>query len=391
MRVSFIVGVLSLLLCNSLYAYSNPRPLSGCLDCFNFVAPTILGAENVNPAEVGLIVYDSYYNKFRGYNANGSWSKLSNENNVRSISATATIYSTDDVVTVNASSGAVTLNLPSAASVMGKVFFFKKSDSSSNQVTIDPYTTELIDGVATKKLIVQNENIKLISDGTNWLDVTQRLAKTPTIQKFTSGSNTYYTPAGVTYIRVRMVGGGGGGGGGANTSTSGGTGGNGSATTFGTSLLIANGGSGGTWVGGGGGGSVNVYSPAIAFSSYTGAGGGAGFQNYVSSNIQPFSPSGASTVFGAGGAGVATGNTGNSAVTNSGGGGAGGGGSNAGGASFSGGAGGAGGFIDVLISSPSSTYSYAVGAAGTAGTAGTGGSAGGAGANGYIEVTEYYQ
>lgn len=35
----------------------------------------------------------------------------------------------------------------------------------------------------------------------------------PTVQKFTSGSGTYTTPAGVKYIRVRLVGGAGGPGG----------------------------------------------------------------------------------------------------------------------------------------------------------------------------------
>src|SRR5678816_598642 len=43
--------------------------------------------------------------------------------------------------------------------------------------------------------------------------------KVPTIQKFTSGSDTYYTPAGVKWLRVRGCGGGGGGAAGVTTST----------------------------------------------------------------------------------------------------------------------------------------------------------------------------
>ena len=57
----------------------------------------------------------------------------------------------------------------------------------------------------------------------------------PTIQTFTSGSGTYTTPAGVSWIRVIMVGGGGGGGG-SGGSASGGNGGTGGNTTFGTTL-----------------------------------------------------------------------------------------------------------------------------------------------------------
>jgi len=63
----------------------------------------------------------------------------------------------------------------------------------------------------------------------------------PSVQKFTSGSGTYTTPAGVKRIRVRMVGGGGGGAGGGSTY---GAGGNGGDTTFGSSLLVAGGGGG---------------------------------------------------------------------------------------------------------------------------------------------------
>lgn len=67
--------------------------------------------------------------------------------------------------------------------------------------------------------------------------------KSPTQQRFTSGSGTYMTPAGCTYIRVRMVGGGGGGGGSGSTAGTAGT--SGGTTTFGTSLISCTGGSAG--------------------------------------------------------------------------------------------------------------------------------------------------
>lgn len=82
----------------------------------------------------------------------------------------------------------------------------------------------------------------------------------PTIQRFTSGSGTYTTPANVKYIRVKMIGGGGGGAG-IGTSNTGGTGGTGGNTLFqvfggGSTILQANGGSGGlnsSSIGGAGG------------------------------------------------------------------------------------------------------------------------------------------
>lgn len=221
-------------------------------------------------------------------------------------------------------------------------------------------------------------------DGTNF--IIYRF-KAPTVQKFTSGSGTYTTPADTLYIRVKMVGGGGGGSG-SGTTTSGGSGGTAGNTTFGTALLTCNGGVGATASGGGGaGGSATLNSPGIGTAFQGGAGSSAGSQ---SSTDAVYGASGASSFFGgAGGNNVTTG-VGTAAIANTGAGG-GGGGMGTTTNARNGFGGGAGGFIDAIISLPSATYSYAIGAAGAAGTAGTSGNAGGAGGSGYIEVTEYYQ
>lgn len=203
--------------------------------------------------------------------------------------------------------------------------------------------------------------------------------KNPTVQKFTSGSGTYTTPAEVLYLKVRMTGGGGGGGG---SGTGGGTGGTAGNSTFGTSLLTANGGAGGAFnAQGGAGGSPTVSSPAISILDIAGnnggtaeqarafAYGGSGGSNPIS-GISPMSnaTAGLSGKLGGGGAGGGAGAT--SIITAAG--------------------GGAGAYIEAIISSPSATYSYAVGSGGAGGTAGTSGFAGGAGGNGFIEITEYY-
>lgn len=213
-----------------------------------------------------------------------------------------------------------------------------------------------------------------------------QLNTTPTVQIFTSGSGTYTTPAGVKWIRVRMVGAGGGGGGSGNnfSTTAGTTGGN---TTFGTSLLTANGGAGGqTFGSGGAGGGVTVNSPAVAtvalqggrgqpaWVGISGAGGSGG-----NGGVSPFG--------GAGGGG--TNDSGQAAIANSGSGGGGAGGPTTT-PTYSGTGGGAGGYIDAIISSPSSSYSYAVGASGAGAAAGTGGHAGNASGSGIIIVEEYY-
>lgn len=214
---------------------------------------------------------------------------------------------------------------------------------------------------------------------------------TPTVQKFTSGSGTYTTPANVTYIKVRAVGAGGGGAGSSNNSNNngvaGGTGGN---TTFGSSLITSNGGTGGsgtTVLTGGSGGTATVSSPAIGTATI-GGGGGSG-QITVTSSESIGGIGGSSPLGGAGPGPTANGTAGNAGSANTGAGGSGASGSS-GSSNQSGAGGGSGGYVDAIIPSPTTTYSYAIGAAGTAGTAGTGGQAGGAGAAGYIEVTEYY-
>lgn len=206
------------------------------------------------------------------------------------------------------------------------------------------------------------------------------LASAPTIQRFTSGSGTYTTPAGVSFIKVKMVGGGAGGAG-SGTGTSGGNSTAGGNTTFGTSLLTANGGALSSNYSGGSGGTVTVNSPAITLVALQGMGGTGG----QTALVQTLAGSpGGSTPFA--GAGVSGAVTSFAAITNSGSGGAGGAATSA----NTGAGGAAGGYIEAFISSPSATYSYAVGAAGSAGAAGTSGAAGNDGSSGVIIVEEYY-
>lgn len=220
----------------------------------------------------------------------------------------------------------------------------------------------------------------------------------PTVQKFTSGSGTYNKPAGVKYLKVRMIGGGGGGGGGSTVAASnGGAGGTGGTTTFGSSFLTCTGGAGGAGASsndlrGGAGGTATMNSPAIGTSMSGGTGCSSNQFVTNGSGASGTSGQGAGSPFAGGGmGGCAGGNVtaGQAPPANSG---AGGGGGASTSASYANGGsgGGAGAFIDCLIPDPDSSYAYAIGGVGTAGTAGTGGNAGGAGAAGYIEVTEYY-
>jgi hypothetical protein len=213
-------------------------------------------------------------------------------------------------------------------------------------------------------------------------------AVTPTYQKFLSGSGTYTTPAGVIYIRVRMVGGGGGGSGSGLDSGSAGTGGTGGNSTFGTTLLVANGGTGGTWQGANGGGGGSSTLNGATGIALPGGSGGAGTRLTVNSDIS-LGGNGGSSAFGGGGS-SAINSAGGAGATNTGGGGGGGGGLLNAGQQSAGTGGGSGGYVESIITTPLSSYAYSVGIAGTAGTLGSSGFAGGAGGSGFIEIVEYY-
>jgi len=86
----------------------------------------------------------------------------------RVVSTTTSVLSTDDLLLVDTSGGAVTLNLPAASTVPGKVYYAKKTSGTANNMIIDPDSSETIDGLATKTTNVQYETFTFVSDGSSW-------------------------------------------------------------------------------------------------------------------------------------------------------------------------------------------------------------------------------
>ena len=202
----------------------------------------------------------------------------------------------------------------------------------------------------------------------------------------TSGSGTYYTPSGVAWLRIRMVGGGGGGGASGSGASGGPQGSSGASTIFGSAQ--AYGGTGGynnyvAGVGGvGGSGTIGSFTGIVINGGQGGVAGVGGSTLYHGGGI------GGSSTFGGGASGGLNGAA-SSAATNSGCGGGGGGGTITSGV-YGGFGGGAGGYVEAYISSPAVSYSYTVGAGGGGGAAGTNGTAGGGGGSGIIIVEENY-
>lgn len=199
---------------------------------------------------------------------------------------------------------------------------------------------------------------------------------------------TYTPPAGVTWIRVRLIGGGGGGG---SNSAAGTTG---IATVFGSALLTGNGGVGATSAGGSGNGgvggsaSVTTSGTVLQLAALTGGqgGGASGSASGGATALFPVGGQGGNGPFGGGGGGGTGGSAGQNAAANTGAGGGAGGGST----STSGGAGGgAGGYLEAIITSLAATYPYGVGTGGAGASSGL--SNGGNGGSGIIIVEEHYQ
>lgn len=108
---------------------------------------------------------------------------------IRSITSTDTLSATTDDVAI-LSGASFTLNLPAASGNAGKRFIIKHNGTSATQVyTIDPNSTELIDGVSTYLLYTNGESITIVCDGTGWHVIDHK-------------TNTEWADAGVVTIQA---------------------------------------------------------------------------------------------------------------------------------------------------------------------------------------------
>lgn len=82
--------------------------------------------------------------------------------------ANYTVLSTDNVLNANCTGGAVTFSLPPAGTSTGRVFWFKKIDSSLNAMIIQANGVDLIDGSSSIMTVDQYQAYTLITDGTAW-------------------------------------------------------------------------------------------------------------------------------------------------------------------------------------------------------------------------------
>lgn len=81
-----------------------------------------------------------------------------------------TALSTTEIIFANATAGAITINLPTTVGIAGKKYEIRKTDTSTNIVTIDANGSETIDNYPTAALApIAGNYITLISNGSNWV------------------------------------------------------------------------------------------------------------------------------------------------------------------------------------------------------------------------------
>ena len=90
------------------------------------------------------------------------------EVNIVTATATITASCVQNVLLCNATTGAITVNLPDARMHKNHMIIVKKTDASANAVTLDGFSTQTIDGGLTLALAAQYNFRIIISDGSNW-------------------------------------------------------------------------------------------------------------------------------------------------------------------------------------------------------------------------------
>ncbi|MFN8371192.1 MAG: hypothetical protein U0T83_11290 [Bacteriovoracaceae bacterium] len=82
--------------------------------------------------------------------------------------ANYTLTSSDSVILGDASGGTITLTLPTAVGIEGRQYTLKKTDSSTNAVTVSTTAAQTIDGATSFSLANRYDNLTIVSDGANW-------------------------------------------------------------------------------------------------------------------------------------------------------------------------------------------------------------------------------
>ncbi|MFN7322730.1 MAG: hypothetical protein ACK5SP_00530 [bacterium] len=86
----------------------------------------------------------------------------------RSVTTSGNVVSGDYLIIADATAGAITMTLPPAALVPGRIYAFKRINSGANQVIIDGYASETIDGATSHSMSPQWNSLIIMTNGVAW-------------------------------------------------------------------------------------------------------------------------------------------------------------------------------------------------------------------------------
>jgi len=112
-------------------------------------------------------IFENFINAWSNTDATAIYPAYWNRTALINTDSPYTMLAADIIMEVDASSGAVEIDLVAAASYAKRYVIIKCTDSTNN-VTIDPNGAETIDGASSKILYEDDQCIMIYSDGTNW-------------------------------------------------------------------------------------------------------------------------------------------------------------------------------------------------------------------------------
>lgn len=87
--------------------------------------------------------------------------------------ATANVIAAASLTIADAAGGSFTVSLRTAVGITGRRYSIKRINAGANTVTVDGNASETIDGALTKVLGSQYAALEVVSDGANWVIVSQ--------------------------------------------------------------------------------------------------------------------------------------------------------------------------------------------------------------------------
>ena len=147
--------------------------------------------DNISNPVKGLQIFNTTTDELDRFNGS-SWAGVGSRNIFGVVSKTTTYTATniDNVILNDVSGGDYTVTLFTAVGNSGHQLILKKTDSSTNELTIDGNASETIDGNITTTLNTQAETITLVSDGSNWQIIDRKATTLETLYSLTIGGST---------------------------------------------------------------------------------------------------------------------------------------------------------------------------------------------------------